>query len=346
MLKYSTYIFFFSLIFLSNDFVIAQSKEFPKGAAKKLTVNDVIRLKNYLNDTNWVEAKKIFFGPTYDKSLPDLICYIKSNGDVKLGLTKENSEDNPVLYGEKKLSVIIFSDKDLNNYTTLKIVNTPVIRDTARDAAAFTVRNEPLQFDLEPSEVTISGLLKFIMKILGANSSTENSKKETGESKPVKLQIVETDQNEKINSDGILYYGTESFELSLNSTNRIIIEPQKKDDVKFRFIDYKFGNFESSPFASSVGVGYRFDTGHNVDAYVFVHFYPFKSLRPKLPLKTFSLGIVLGSSIITNPLLHNVVFGARVGFKFLRQLGIIFGGNYSQSIDKEIRGFIGIDCRL
>ena len=340
MLKYPAYILLLSLIFLLPDFVIAQAKEFPKGAAKKLTANDITRLKSYLNDTNWVEAKKIFFGPTYDKNLPDLICYIKKNGDIRLGLTKERSEDNPILYGEKKLSVIIFSDEDLNKYTSLKITNI----DTS--GVAFLVKNEPLQFELEPSELTIAGMLKFLMQILGVSSNTESAKKGITESKPIKLQLVETDQSQKTDSESTLYYGIGSFDLSLNSTNRIILDPQKKDAVKFRFIDYKFGNFEASPFASSIGVGYRDDTAHRADAYIFVHYYPFKTMRPKLPLKTFSLGIVLGSSIITNSLLHNIVFGTRVGFKFLRQLGIIVGGNYSQTIDKKVRGFIGIDCRL
>ena len=58
-----------------------QSKRFPKGAAFKLTHNDIINLKQSLNIEDWDSVRQLFFRATYDRDIPDIICYIKNYGD-------------------------------------------------------------------------------------------------------------------------------------------------------------------------------------------------------------------------------------------------------------------------
>src|SRR6185369_16817188 len=59
---------------------------YPYGVSR---VDDINLLKQNLSNEYWGEVKKTYFGENYDPKLADLICYIKSNDSVRIGMSSK-----------------------------------------------------------------------------------------------------------------------------------------------------------------------------------------------------------------------------------------------------------------
>jgi hypothetical protein len=245
---------------------------------------------------------------------------------------------------------IISKYKNSNNDDTTRILNVSTTKvHIGQNDTAFKIRNEPLQFEPEPSDLTITGIINLITKLLVGSSITSYAK--TGVKDTVEFLKLRKIGGES-NNDSI-YYGMTYFNLALNSVNRIIIEPLEENKaIQFHNIVYNFGNFEASRLGAGFGTGFNVwgrvsdSISNTLKLYLFGYLY---MLRPKLPLKRFNLALTVGTNIPTanSSILHDLILGVRFGF--LGQMGMVLGANYLYYDNDRIRRtnlFFGIDYKL
>lgn len=367
-----TLLFFNALIFAQHYSV------YPHGASTKIDSNFVEKLKIELRkvNTDWSKIKKDYFGDIYDAELPDLICYIDSNYIVRVGLTKDSS-DNPELFGERYIWLIIFSDRDLNENTVC--IKNPDIdtlnknrdsllghkvcekllcpkscrskeevkKDSPTINDSCTVNMDVLQYLEEPTEGTIQNILSILSKLtLGGN--VEKSKETKLYEDVPKTSIAFKKFGGTVDQNSI-YIGMKKFKLGLNTKNRIVIRPPEHSKFNsIQYIDYNFGNYEQSRFGVSIGAGYTFskmlsDSNKTIDLYINGLIYLW---RPNLPVESKSLSISLGTNFVTDKFLNNIIIGLRYGL--WSSVGFTVGMNWIKELDdvKRVKLFLSLDYKL
>ncbi len=319
----------------------------------------------------------MFFGPTFDPKLPDLICYIRKDDSVRIGMTRGGDND-PVLYGEKRMWILVFSEKNLtfDPDTTQRMPSRKEKKNSVNgsakarvtvgkgdtslafeiessvtskqspsitDSSAIRITREPLLYEREPSEFTISGLISLISKII-TPATGEKEAKAKAEALNDSIQCLRLIKyGDKIDS---IYFNMVSFDLALNSVNRIVFFPPERrtDTLGFRFINYNLGNFEESHlgagFGTGVNLGGQVPDTDRVKFYLFVHFY---LCRAQLPISALSLGLVAGTNFITGSILNDVILGVRIGL--VGSGGIIGGGAWVPRA-RRTNLFIGLDYKI
>jgi hypothetical protein len=309
-----------------------------------MDANTIRQLKSALHaePIAWSEVLRLYYGETYNRELTDLVVYVDRSDSVKFGLVKEDCERSE-LFGEKSLWVLIFADKPLDFMDALK--KPP--KDTVE--YAFEVRRESLQYEPEPSEYSISGLMNLVAQVLAGTGVSSKAPPQSVKDSTLKMSLnryVDGNDSIFVNSAGM-----SKFSLALSSVNRIVIAP-KKPNRTFRDIAVNFGNYEASHFGVSVGLGYTW--GDDLVEKERVKFYlngMFFLGRPTVPKSSFNLGLLIGTNLLKATFLSDVVFAFRVGLPFSGQSAIVLGVNFGladsvHSEKRKGRPFIGIDYKL
>lgn len=336
----------FLFIVISSPLYSQQSKDttdYPQGISR--TLNDASRidsLRKLLSHQQWDSVKRIYFDETYDPQLPDLVCYVDNGNNVAMGLVKGKKEEQE-LWGERKIWVLIFSDKDLNDIDE-SLENADK---KGKDSVAFKVERDVLAYEPEPNVTILSGILQLVA---GKIVETDIRKVATSDtSERLKLKKY------KGGKDSI-YVGMVGFPLVLDSKNRIVIWPTK-DNLGFQFVNYNFGNFESSWFGMSLGVGFKarqftLSNGKlhtlglpDADVLQFDLFGNLYLSRPRLPVNSSSLAITFGTNLLPGTILRSAILGLRGGYG---GGGLILGVNWGAGSDnvRRIGLFVGLDYML
>lgn len=319
------------------------TSDYPQGVSRTLnSLSRIDSLRKLLCHQQWDSVKRVNFDETYDPQLPDLVCYMDAKDNVTMGLVKGEKEEQE-LWGEHKIWVLIFSDKDINDIDgSLEKGGKKV-----SDSAAFKVERDVLAYEPEPNVAILSGILQLVA---GKIVETDIRKVATSDTfEMLKLKKY------KGGKDSI-YVGMVGFPLVLDSKNRIVIWPTK-DNLLYQFVNYNFGNFESSWFGVSLGVGYA---GRQLTVYKWrfhslglpssdvLQFYLFGNRylwRPRLPMNSSSLAITLGTNLLPGTILRSVILGLRGGYG---GGGLILGLDWGSGSDnvRRIGLFCGFDYML
>jgi hypothetical protein len=336
-----------ALVAISLGSEIAQAQripDYPRGVSPVLDKDKIGLIRSALRaDTvQWGQVLRLYYGETYNRDLADLVVYINSSDSVKLGLVKKDCEGNE-LFGEKNLWVLIFADKQLNYKDTQP--RNP--EDTIE--YAFDVRRESLQYEPEPSEYSVSGLVTLVAQVLTGSGIGGKAQPQALKDSTVKMALykyVDDGDSMFVNSASLA-----KFSLPLNSVSRIVVTP-KKPNHGFRNVAVNFGNYEASRLGASVGVGYTF--GDEVIEKERVKFYLnglFFLSRPTVPKSTFSLGLLAGTNLLKATFLSDIVLAVRLGLFITGQSAIVLGVNFgladsAENGKRKGRPFIGIDYKL
>jgi hypothetical protein len=297
----------------------------------------------------WKNLLKFYFREAYDEKLPDLVFYIDERDSVRMALIHENKNPQD-LYGARHIWVLIFSDRRLGAGTSR--AGAKAYGDTLY---SLKVAYESLAYQREPGERALGGLLGSIFKaLLSADALPEDRGEATKDTtKNVAMQFLGTYTTSE-GTKGSFCAGMVKFPLAINTVNRIVVIPEPMLNVKFRSINYTFGNFAQSRFGASVGLGYRWkkgdqDTTSGMRFYLLGHIY--LSL-PKMPADGKSIGVVIGTRLAKDQLLKDLVLGLRGGLPDGRS-GVIGGFSWvlvsdpTTKRDVRRRGwFVGLDFKL
>jgi hypothetical protein len=334
----------------------------------------VSALRSHCKDWG-TQALKLYYGDTYDGRLPDLVVFVdtvagrKDSCSGKFALyCKDNNTDR--LFGERNVWVIVFSTlrldtaiytikKDSTEYLSVDETNKQVgikkSYSVKKDSEtnAIEIRRESLQFGEQPSEKSFVGVLNLaatalVGTALGAQTSNESTQ-----------DTVQKPAMKKLGSPGgdSLFFGSAKFNIDINTTNRFVITPKRM--LPFRHITYNFVNAEKSWIAAGLGFGYTntyglTDPGH-INAYLFGHLF---LSRPSLPLDSRSYGITVGTNLLKDNLLNDIILGVRVSTSFVLgplfhnyagSSGLIIGGNLFMTDGTKVRRagwFFGLDYKL
>ena len=344
------------LTFYSSTTLRAQG-EFPSGVAPVGTsaLRGYIRTILKGDSTDWWKALHTYFGEAYDTRLPDLVIFIDSSENVRASMISGNGSIT-TLYGQEKLWVVIFSEKDYPDKIDTEKVRTQMLetkklpanlnRDTVSSANGkskeptdptngitttieskvvtntFTVKRETLRRTIGPQSKTIMALIETVVGAISSakpsHSDDVNAMKDSETT--VSLKSFGT---LKDSLDQPLYVGVVEVDLGLNTYHRIVVRPSQSNT--FRHYDYGFINAENTYFSSSIGFGLRGDFRHPKisvqPSFLLLGEYNFTRLR--LPLYPYSYAFACGISVVElKDLKINFFLGGRTSLSYL---GSAFG---------------------
>jgi hypothetical protein len=312
---------------------------YPHGIVPKLDSARICELKRLAapNESKiyWDSMRICLYGSTYDRDLLDLICYIDTNQNIKTSLSQRNRGDLQEVYGEHFVYAAVLSE----------------IRLDSTGADSISVARTVLGYEREPSDQTISGILRAVSAAVFGQGVGGSSSSEPFADKVVDLRLHKYSDKGKT-----LYFGAAKFSLAHNSKNRIVVTP-RIDTLTFRSINYSFGNFDKSFFGASLGMGYTQADGlsepEKLRLYVFLYLY---LMRPTLPVeKEFRhapssiwtcVSLAAGTNFASGTIFNNLALGLRINL--LDNVGVFVGGNYVLRRDsvRTMGAMVGLDYRL
>jgi hypothetical protein len=340
------YFIFISLFTIISISIFPQSScnDYKNGYSEYLSEKKVDNLISILETSqNKLETiARGYFSDLYEKELPDLICYVNKDGIPKIGLLQD-CETKYELFGERFIWVLLVSRVNLN---ADKRVNLNAdIKDKSNIDDSCTVNLDVLQYETDPSEGKIQGIVSAFSELILGKSPAEKSASTQGEpAPPASFKLKEYKGSKES-----LYIGMKKFKLGLNTRNRVVIKPAFNDNnAKFLFADYNFGNFEKSIFGASVGAGITigrkdWDTLNIVDLYILGHLYLY---RPRLPVSSFAVSLVIGTNFVNQKILNHIVFGAHINL--WSPVGVFCGANWLKDSDNKriFKPLVGLDYRF
>lgn len=208
---------------------------------------------------------------------------------------------------------------------------------------SLSIKRSVLEYSPPPGLASFDGLIKAFASLFtkatnlpGAYSGTTLNDTTINAARG-KITVIKNPDNK---SDSIIEYMV-GIPIVLNSVNRIVITPPGNNSTNF--IDYNFGNYESTRISAGVGLGVNFNpdnpfndlgfkglskiTSQQVDQADFAKLYMFVGyyiLRPQLPEHMRSIALVVGTNISGN-IFNDFLTG--VGF-YHGNGGLIVATNY------------------
>lgn len=258
------------LLFIAN--VVFAEGKFHAGVS--LVGNDGLRrgIRDTLEKGFYGDALKIYYGEdNYDPNLIDLVIFIRANDTVSAALVK-NGERIDYLYGEQKLWVAIFSEKNYpakKDSQTTRLSDTSQIGKSAKQQAfsgGLRIQRQTLKRLQGPSSETIIDMVQAVLGgVVGVKPGSPQDTKALNDSEITDSLVFFGNDMDSVKKYP-LYTGTKEFDLELDAYNRIVVSPNQLSSSTFRHIDAVFLNDEDTYFSSSIGIGVSNDPKK-----VFVH---------------------------------------------------------------------------
>lgn len=299
-----------------------------------MEMSDGVRL-NWVVDENWSQIPRLYFGDAaYNRRLADLIVYLNSSNEAYAALVVNGDvRKRPTLFGNKRVWVLLFTDRNLNKGTT-----------DAGDSVgyAFGANFEPLTYASDYGEKTIRGVLHAAISDL-SNLAGEETKEDSAAKSDSILLFLRGKGKE-----ASLYAGAIGFDVQTNSINRIVLHPTHHD-LTIRSIHMSFAEYSGARIGGGLGIGYTFRStkqpseGDRVSGYVLGHYY---FHRAELPTHSWCWGPIFGTSVGSGGVQKNLMLGIRGRAPFLGQTGLWTGVNLLSGVVFREGVTVGLDYRL
>lgn len=312
------------------------------GTVPGIDTTQLKSLSTALRAGDLANAVKIYFGTSYSCELLDLVIYIRHDtSEVRQAFLRNGRRvDHGALRGEKYLYVLVFTDAPLDTALGVILPKADTTKPRGRDTV--DIRRSSLAYAREP-------LLGRLMQVFGGLFSAKEPSAATP-TRDTTYSVPLVPLGGTGTGGDSLYVATAKVLLDTRSRDRVIVQGGQYH--RFHSVDAAVANFVNaggSIFEIGLAGGVTFDarvrTGTDTSGnaviegrtpraniYLYGVMYPISSLRPLLPVRPGSLGLMLGTSLAPAGLLDDIVTGVAVG-RLLGGMTVLVGVNWLKAQD-------------